>query len=240
MEAAPELPAAEEVRTPVTQPPPDDGMDSFLERNWERGPVSPFCTSSFDACGGVLAGTWQVEDSCNPQIRDPEVLQAWGQARMNLEPGVCWNAVQRLFSRWSGHMEFDGAFAIDSRVRDQSVEIELDSSCLGPTLGLDGLSSVTPAMCASLQNKSTNCALSMGVCMCTNETQSPGRVQGRYAAIGTHAIVKDGERPLEEYEYCVAGDRLLWREEPGSLRHVVLRRIAEAPPGTTDPVEIPR
>lgn len=224
----------------MSAPAVGDGMGSFLDRAWERGPVSPHCWSSFDACGGVLAGTWEVEDSCNPQVRDPEILQSWGQARMDLDPTACRNAVQRLFSRWSGHIVFDGGMVADHRERAQKVEMGLTSTCLGPTLGLDELDRVTAPMCESLQDMSTTCALATGVCMCSNETTAPGRVTGVYAAIGTTVVVKNGERPLKEYEYCVDGDRLLWREEPGSLRHVVLRRIEDPPPGTTDPVEIPR
>ena len=217
-----------------------DGMGSFVDREWERGTVSPYCRSSFDACGGTLAGTWVVEDSCNPQIRDPEILRGWGESRMDLDPATCWNAVQRLTSRWSGHIVFDGGKVADHRERDQKVEMGLTSTCLGPTLGLDDLERVTAPICASLQDMSTACALATGVCMCSNETTAVGRVTGIYAAIGTTVVVKEGERPLEEYEYCVEGDRLLWREEPGSLRHLVLRRTVAPPPGTTDPVEIPR
>lgn len=216
------------------------GMTDFVDRAWERGEVSPFCRSSFDACGGVLAGTWEVEDSCNPQIRDPEVLQTWGEARMDLDPVACWDAVHRLTSRWSGHLAFDGGTVVDHRERAQTVEMGLTSNCLGPTLGLDDLARVTAPICASLQDMSTTCALATGVCMCSNETVALGRVKGHYAAIGTTVKVKNGTRPIKEYEYCVVGDRLLWREEPGSLRHVVLRRIQDPPPGTTDPVEIPR
>lgn len=217
-----------------------DGMGSFVDREWERGTVSPYCRSSFDACGGTLAGTWEVEDSCNPQIRDPEVLQTWGQTRMDLDPAACWNAVHRLTSRWSGHMVFDGGMVADHRERAQKVEMGLTSTCLGPTLGLSELDRVTAPICESLQDMSTACALATGVCMCSNETTALGRVTGRYAAIGTTVVVKDGERPLKEYEYCVDGDQLLWREEPGSLRHLVLRRTVTPPAGTTDPVEVPR
>jgi hypothetical protein len=222
------------------EPAVGDGMGSFLDQGWERGEVSPYCESSFDACGGVLAGTWEVEDSCNPQIRDPEILRTWGESRMDLDPAACWNAVQRLTSRWSGHIVFDGGMVADHRERAQKVEMGLTSTCLGPTLGLDELDRVTAPMCESLQDMSTSCALATGVCMCSNETTVLGRVTGVYAAIGTTVVVKNGERPLKEYEYCVDGDHLLWREEPGSLRHVVLRRIKSPPPGTTDPVEIPR
>lgn len=224
----------------IDEPPADEGMDEFIDREWERGTVSPHCRSSFDACGGRLAGTWEVEDSCNPQIRDPEVLKTWGEASMDLDPTACWNAVRRLTSRWSGHMVFDGGMVADHRERAQTVEMGLTSSCLGPTLGLDDLTQVTVPMCESLQDMSTACALATGVCMCSNETTAVGRVTGMYAAIGTTVVVQNGARPLKEFEYCVDGDRLLWREEPGSLRHVVLRRIVAPPAGTTDPIEIPR
>jgi hypothetical protein len=221
-------------------PPVGGGLDSFVDPEWERGTISPYCRSSFDACGGTLAGTWEVEDSCNPQVRDPEVLRTWGEASMDLDPAVCWNAVRRLTSRWSGHIVFEAGKVVDHRERTQKVEMGLTSTCLGPTLGLDDLERVTVPMCASLQDMSTSCALATGVCMCSNETTAMGRVEGNYYAIGTTVVVVDGGRPVKEYEYCVEGDRLLWREEPGSLRHVVLRRTVTPPPGTTDPVEVPR
>jgi hypothetical protein len=217
-----------------------DGMGSFVDREWERGTVSPYCRSSFDACGGTLAGTWEVEDSCNPQIRDPEILRTWGESRMDLDPETCWNAVQRLTSRWSGYMVFEDGKVADHRERDQKVEMGLTSMCLGPTLGLDDLDRVTAPICASLQDMSTTCALATGVCMCSNEITVAGTAKGNYYAIGATVVVVDGARPRKEFEYCVEGDRLLWREEPGSLRHLVFRRTVAPPSGTTDPVEIPR
>jgi hypothetical protein len=52
--------------------------------------------------------------------------------------------------------------------------------------------------------------------------------------------IQEEPNPTVRYEYCVDGDRLLWREKEGAQRMVVLRRTVDAPPGTVDPVEVPR
>jgi hypothetical protein len=220
---------------------PDD-FDMFVGPSWERGEVSPYCRSSFQACGGPLAGTWEVEDNCNPELRTLAVLQSWGQWRMALDQAACWNAVQRLTWSWAGELRFESGFALDDRQRTQNVYVALSASCLSATLGTDLGDSVPPEICEGMQDESTTCALASGVCMCTNRTVVRGAAEGVYAVLGISVTIG---RPPTRYEYCVAedapgGDRLLWREKEGELRQVVLRRTVDAPPGTKDPVEVPR
>jgi hypothetical protein len=216
-------------------------IDSFVNRSWDRGVVSPYCGSTFQSCGGVLAGTWVVEDTCNPETYDREVLQTWGKARMNLHEGACWNAVQRLTSTWSGQLVFEQGLVIDDRQRAQTVDIELSGACLSATLGLDAETSVLPSVCESIENESTLCGSFGGVCMCSNRTTELGHVDGVYGVIPGQVAVGSGEvgnRTVVIYDYCVDGDALLWRE-PGWTRHLVLRR-SDGTSADPDPVGIPR
>jgi hypothetical protein len=220
---------------------PDQSIGGFVNSEWERGrPTSPYCQSSFQACGGLLAGTWTVEDNCNPDIYTREVLRDWGKARMDLDGAACWDAVQRLRWSWSGELRFEGGAAIDNREREQLVEMQLTASCLSDSFGLPQTESVSPQVCDALEDTATTCALSAGVCICTNRTVSSGTASGTYGVLGLSVAIREEPNPTVRYEYCVDGDRLLWREKEGAQRQVVLRRTIDAPPGTVDPVEVPR
>jgi hypothetical protein len=212
-------------------------FDAFIDLGWERGDVSPYCHSSFQACGGLLAGTWVVEDNCNPEIRSREVLSSWGTARMSLDETACWDAVQLLRWNWAGELRFEKGEAIDKRTRAQRVDMELTSSCLSATFGFADTDSVSPEICRAMADENTTCALAAGVCMCSNRTVSKGAASGVYGVLGKSVAI--GANPTAEYEYCVDGEFLLWRETEGALRQVVMRRTESPPPGTVDP-EIPR
>jgi len=222
----------------VGQMEPILDFDSFIDPSFERGEVSPYCHSSFQACGGLLAGTWVVEDNCNPAISSLDVLQSWGQARMDLDEAACWDAVQLLRWNWSGELRFEKGVAIDNRERKQQVDMQLTARCLSATYGYDEMDGVSPSMCRAMQNDYTTCGLANGVCLCSNRTVSRGSASGTYGVLGLSVAI--GEDPTTRYEYCVDGDMLLWREKDGAQRHVVLRRTVAPPPGTTDPVEVPR
>jgi hypothetical protein len=213
-------------------------FNDFIDASDERGEVSPYCHSSFEACGGLLAGTWVVEDNCNPQITSREVLQNWGQARMELDETACWDAVRLLRWNWSGELRFEAGVAIDNRERKQQVDMQLTSRCLSATFGIDRTDSVAPEVCSALEDDTTTCGLANGVCLCSNRTVSTGTASGTYGVLGLSVAI--GESPTTFYEYCVEGDMLIWREKEGAQRHVIMRRTVDPPPGTTDPVEVPR
>jgi hypothetical protein len=214
-------------------------FDDFIDSSFERGEVSPYCHSSFQACGGLLAGTWVVEDNCNPETRELDVLQSWGKARMSLDETACWDAVQRLRWNWSGELRFEGGVAIDNRERKQQVDMQLTARCLNASFGVPEADSVSPTVCEALQEEGTmTCGLANGVCLCSSRTVSTGTASGEYGVLGVSVAI--GESPSTRYQYCVDGDMLLWREEEGAQRQVVLRRTVDPPPGTTDPVEVPR
>jgi hypothetical protein len=240
------------VAPPVpTEAPPDEDLtgqvsldpefDSILDSNWERGVPSSYCSSSFKACGGLLAGTWEVEDNCNPVIRTRDVLLQWGTARMDLDETACWNAIQRLRWNWKGQLRFEQGLAIDEREREQHVDMQLTSNCLSASFGTPPADSVSPETCDGLQNESTTCALSAGVCLCSNRSVASGTASGVYGVLGLSVAIQEKTgSPTLRYEYCVDGDHLLWREKEGDLRQVVMRRIVDAPAGETDPIEVPR
>jgi hypothetical protein len=219
----------------------DPEFDSILDAGWERGEPSSYCSSSFKACGGLLAGTWEVEDNCNPVIRTRDVLLKWGKNRMALDETACWNAVQRLRWNWTGQLRFEQGVAIDERQREQQVDMQLNATCLSASFGIEPAESVSPETCDGLQNESTTCALSAGVCLCSNRSVASGAASGVYGVLGLSVAIQEKEgSPTLRYEYCVDGDRLLWREKEGDLRQVVMKRIVDAAVGETDPVEVPR
>jgi len=219
------------------QMPLGDEFTELLGRRSDRGTISEHCRSSFRACGGVLAGTWRVEDTCNPEVNTREILQKWGTTRMALDEAACANAVQRLTWTWSGELRFSEGFAFDGRKREQNVDIQLTASCLGATLGMDLGDSVSPEICDSMQSESTTCALANGVCMCASHTLADGAASGVYGVLGLSVAI--AAEPTTRYEFCVDGDHLLWQEKEGALRQVVLVRTEDAAPGETDPVDLP-
>ncbi|HTV18015.1 MAG TPA: hypothetical protein VMG12_05075 [Polyangiaceae bacterium] len=238
----PEVPPLEDDGTAdddvIGQMDPILDFNDFIDSSVERGEVSPYCHSSFQECGGLLAGTWVVEDNCNPKITAHDVLQRWGKARMDLDETACWDAVQQMRWNWSGELRFEDGVAIDNRQRKQQVDMQLTARCLSATYGGDTEESVSPRICEGLQDDFTTCGVANGVCLCSNRTVSTGTASGVYGVLGS--VVAIGTNPTARYAYCVDGDTLLWREQEGSQRHVVLRRTEAPPPGTTDPVELPR
>jgi hypothetical protein len=221
------------------------GVEGLVNSSWDRGEASPYCARSFRACGGVLAGTWEVEDNCNPEIRTRSVLATWGVNTMQLNPTACYTAVQRLAWLWSGEFRFEGAtdpqrrvgIAIDDRRRRQDVDVELTADCLN-SIGMNEGDTVSPESCEGMENAFTTCALAGGVCMCTNRTESNGLASGYYRVLGVS--VEIAQAPATWYEYCVDGDHMLWQEKEGAQRQVVLRRTVNPPPGTKDPLELPK
>jgi hypothetical protein len=230
-----------EVAPPPLGAPRADSIaefDAFIDAGWERGEISPYCRSSFRACGGLLAGTWVVADNCNPEVTTRDVLVSWGEASLSLDETACWDAVQRLRWKWSGELRFEDGEAIDRRTRAQRVDIELDSRCVSATFGIQDTSSVSPAVCAALEDDAMTCALAGGVCNCTNRTAANGGASGVYGVVGASVVI--AANPTTEYEYCVDGEYLLWREKEGAQRQVVMRRIENPLPGAMDPATIPR
>jgi hypothetical protein len=226
---------------PAGQMSLDPEFQALLDSGWGSRVPSEYCSSSFEACGGLLAGTWEVEDNCNPVLRKRDVLLNWGKVSMSLDETACYNAVQRLTWKWSGILRFEKGEAIDERERAQRVDMRLDSNCLSASFGGVPAEGVSPEQCDAMQNEATTCALASGVCLCSNSSVASGTASGVYGVLGLSVAIRmDENSPTSRYEYCVNGDRLLWREKEGDQRQVVLRRVADAAVGETDPIEIPR
>ena len=215
---------------PSSLDPEFDGFDSDLEGKGE----SPYCRARFEPCGGVLDGAWQVEDTCNPLTNSPKTRRIWGQARMRLDSGTCAGAVERLSAVWSGQLAFESRRAVDARWEKETVDVALSRSCLADTFGMAETSNLLPYACSSLQDENTTCAASGGVCRCSVTTMGAGDVFGVYQELDERVSIG-----TTFYDYCVSNDRMLWRE-PGSTRHLVLRRSTGAPPPDVAEPDVPR
>lgn len=200
--------------------------------------TSAACSTGFEACGGVLAGRWIMEDTCNSETRNPKALQIWGQTFMNLDTTACWDAVQSVTSRWTGMMMFEKGQAIDRRMRSDTIEMNLTRTCLNATFDSNIREERMSAICTLLTTDMTNCSSVEGVCRCSNRRESEIDTAGTYGVLGKSVAVGKEDDSVDFFDYCVDVDRLLWRE-PSSKRHMVLRREGSKIPGAVDP-EFPR
>lgn len=191
--------------------------------------ISPICRAGFEPCGGLLAGTWIVEDTCNSETLNRKALQIWGQTFMPLDTGACWDAVRSVRSRWEGELSFEGGVAIDTRLRHDMIEINLSRSCLNATYGVNIQADKMPAVCSTLTKGQTSCTAVGGMCACTSRRENAVSYSGGYGVLGTQVVIRTTPgMPLDYFDYCVQGDKLLWRE-PSSARFVVLRRQGAVP-----------
>jgi hypothetical protein len=202
---------------------------------------SAICGQPFAACGGALAGTWVVEDTCSAETRNRKALQMWGQNLMKtLDASACVDAARRLISRWSGVLAFEEGIAIDQRQRLRTLDVDIKPTCLSASFGIQDPERLnSPAACDALQDDTTSCALAGGLCRCTSRVIDAGKVSGVYGVLKGQVAIAAGPpgSGSEIYNYCVQGDRLIWQER-GTATPVVLRRLAE---GTMpDPVGFPR
>jgi hypothetical protein len=189
------------------------------------GAVSAACSTGFQACGGVLAGRWIVEDTCNSETRNAKALQIWGQTFRNLDTTACFDAVQSVTTRWMGMLTFEQGLAIDQRMRSDTIEMNLTRTCLNATFDSNIREERMSAICAALTNDMTNCSSVGGVCQCSNRRERELDTQGTYGVLGKSVAIGTENGGLDFYDYCVKGDgdTLLWRE-PSYARHVVLKR----------------
>jgi hypothetical protein len=203
-------------------------LDSFVDP--ATAPVA--CQAAFEPCGGLLAGTWTVEDTCNSETNSRKALQIWGQTFMGLDATACWDAVQGVSSKWTGQLVFDQGLATDGRQRADTIEMDLSAPCVSATFGVTVRPDQMPAVCGSLTDDSTSCSSTGGVCRCSSRRVNPQTASGVYGVLGKSVAIGS---PASFYDYCVSsdGNQLLWRD-PASARHLVLRRTA---PGasTVDP-----
>lgn len=190
--------------------------------------VSANCSQPFEACGGLLAGMWIAEETCNSETKSRKALQLWGQALMNLDMSKCADAVQTVRSVWKGDLSFKDGIAIDTRVRHDMIEMELSRSCLNATYGVNISADKMPSVCSTLSRNGTSCTSVSGMCSCSTRREIELNRSGIYGVLGTSVAIGTGiDGPTEHFEYCVQGDTLYWRE-PSALRYVVLKREGAA------------
>ena len=194
--------------------------------------ASAACSTGFEACGGLLAGRWVVEDTCNSETRNAKALQIWGSTFRNLDSMACFDAVQSVTTRWTGMLVFEQGLAIDHRMRSDTIEMNLTRTCLNATFDSNIREERMSAICTALTNDMTNCSSVGGVCSCSNRRERALDTSGTYGVLGKSVAIGTDGGGLDFYDYCVEDDRLLWRE-PSYARHVVLRR--EGSPGLVDP-----
>src|SRR5262249_23606788 len=160
-------------------------------------------------------------------------LQIWGQTFMGLDTTACWDAVKSVRSEFMGEMVFNGADAIDTRMRRDTIQMTLTRSCLNATFRVNIKPDKISLACASLTDKMTSCTPVSGACTCTSRRENELNTAGTYGVLGTSVAIGP-ERPPDKFEYCVTDDDLLLWKEPGSMRHVVLQRIGP-PTAEKDP-----
>jgi hypothetical protein len=184
---------------------------------------SPLCKEEFVACGGLLAGTWEVMDTCHQETPSRKARQIWGQTVMDLDIGACGDAVQSVKSSWTGALVFDQGLAMDKRVRSDIVEMTLSRDCLNATFDWRIKADKMASVCALLTTPMQSCTSVDGACRCSSHRENEADTAGVYGVAGTYVSILAPNGGHDLFDYCVQDDILLWRE-PGLLRHVVLKR----------------
>lgn len=226
--------AQDDIDTNLEQAASPESLIPSVSGSLASPDIPPMCREGFEPCGGLLAGRWIVEDTCNSETTNRKALQIWGQTFMPLDTSACGDSVQSVRSRWEGMLSFEDGIAIDTRLRHDMIEMNLSRSCLNATFGVNIQAEKVPAVCATLTKGQTSCTAVGGMCACSSRRQKEVSYSGIYAVIGKQVLIRSGPgMPYETFDYCVQGDRLLWRE-PISARFVVLRREG-AVPDETDP-----
>jgi hypothetical protein len=226
----------------ITQEDPGatlDGTGDVLPFDGLVDEGSPFCPSAFEPCGGLLAGTWEMVDTCSKQTFNRKALQIWGQTVMNLDTGACWNAVSGVSTEWKGDITFAQGIANDQRMRVDTVEMQLTRDCLNATYDVAIKAEKMGSVCTTLSAGMMTCSSVGGVCHCSKRRESETNTAGVYGVL-EKAVVIGGDtdpatdEPKQYFDYCVQNDQLMWRaRDTGRL--VVLRRVLESDEKTDPP-----
>jgi hypothetical protein len=190
---------------------------------------SAVCSGEFEPCGGLLAGTWEMVDTCSKQTTSRKALQIWGQTVMNLDTGACYNAVSSVTSEWKGQITFAQGIASDQRIRLDTVSMQLTRTCLNATFDVSIRADKMSSVCATLSAGMMSCTSVGGVCNCSKRRESAINSEGLYGVIEKAVVIGGDIDPLTDdpkqfFDYCVQDDQLMWRaRDTGRL--VVLRRV---------------
>jgi hypothetical protein len=182
------------------------------------------CASTFEACGGLLAGTWTVDGTCDPEPRRRSALQtqSWGPEFTKLDGSACSEALGRLTSRWAGTLSFQDGALIDDRRRSDTMEIDLTRECLGSALDADVSDSNIEALCSGFGLESASCRSVEGVCHCTGERLEAVDGSGPYGVLGDMRVAIATPGTTSVVDYCVQEDVLRW-QDPETRQVLVLR-----------------
>lgn len=193
--------------------------------------ASAIC-QQFEPCGGLLAGTWEMQETCIKQTLNRKAMQIWGQTVMNLDTTACYDAVSSVSSDWKGTIEFAGGVANDHRMRFDTVDMQLTRGCLNATFDVTIKAEKMASVCATLSTGMMSCTSVGGVCNCSKRRETELNKAGTYGVL-EKAVVIGGDtdpstdEPKQFFDYCVDKDQLLWRaRDTGRL--VVLRRVLDS------------
>src|SRR5688572_27572883 len=129
------------------------------------------CQSTpFEACGGSIAGTWKVVETCNSESRNEASLAQWSEW-VGLPQEACTGAARRLTSSWTGELTFSGRVAYDQRDLDVILDMDLTSRCLTAALNSSaGMVTPTAGACAALTSGfDVTCGSRDGMCACSTK-----------------------------------------------------------------------
>jgi hypothetical protein len=206
----------------------------------QAGP-SQFCPEppeQFLPCGGLIAGKWEMLDTCNKETTNAKALQIWGQTVMKLDTSACWDAVESVKSDWKGNLLFELGAATDQRMRTDTVEMTLTRGCLNATFDVTIKADKMGSVCSTLTTSTRSCIAVGGACSCSSRRDSEAHTSGTYGVLENSVVIGDGAGNLHFFEYCVTmgengdPDQMLWRDEV-TQRLMAMRRVAAT--DTSDP-----
>jgi hypothetical protein len=214
----------------------DDSSAEALDPNLNDGFTvgSASCgTTPFRACGGSVAGSWKVVETCNSESRNEESLAVWSEW-VGLPAEPCTGAARRLRTNWTGELTFSGKVAYDQRDLSVTFDMGLTSRCLTAALESAGTVMPTAGACAALTSGfDVTCGSRDGMCECSAEAMvSTESTVGNYDIRGSRLSNVTANNAVREYDYCVQGDYLLYKDV-GESRYAILKRVplgaSEAP-----------
>jgi hypothetical protein len=193
---------------------------------------APQICRQFEPCGGLLAGTWEMQETCSKQTLNRKAMQIWGQTVMNLDTTACYDAVSSVSSDWKGTIEFAGGVAKDHRMRVDTVDMTLSRGCLNATFDVTIKAEKMASVCATLSTGMMSCSSVGGECNCSKRRETELDKEGTYGVLEKAVVIggdifPETDEPKQFFDYCVQNDQLLWRaRDTGRL--VVLKRVLES------------
>jgi hypothetical protein len=215
--------------------PGDESLDPGESFDTDETPsfvtdTSASCeTRPFRACGGALTGTWEMVETCNREDRSAATLQQWSQ-RVGLPAEPCSRAARVVTSRWTGDLLFSDDVTLDKRDLTSRLDLRVTSECLTATLEVPDEINPTEGACSMLKSDyGVSCSSSDGICLCTTQRTVDTDVIGLYDVSGNRLVANNTDATVSQYDYCVQGDYLLYKQL-GDDRYAILRRKAGADP----------